>query len=52
MGIHFSYETSNERRRSLKTYVHFYNYHRSDSAVVCNPPISRMDKNTALTPNS
>ncbi len=48
----FSYETSNERRRWLTPYLHFYNYHRAHSAVAYNPPISRLDRNNVLTRNS
>ncbi len=48
----FSYETSDERRRWLTPYLHFYNYHRAHSAVAYNPPISCLDRNNVLTRNS
>jgi transposase InsO family protein len=48
----FAYESSAERKRWLAPYVHFYNYHRSHSALDYNPPISRLDRNNVLTRNS
>lgn len=48
----FAYESSAERKRWLAPYVHFYNYHRSHSALDYNPPISRLDRNNLLTHNS
>src|ERR1700694_768840 len=38
----FSYRSSEERRRWLVPYLHFYNYHRAHSALAYNPPISRL----------
>ena len=48
----FAYETSEERRRWLTPYLHFYNYHRAHSSLSYNPPISRLDRNNVLTFNS
>lgn len=48
----FSYSSSEERKRWLTPYVHFYNYHRGHSSLAYNPPISRLDRNNVLTPNS
>jgi transposase InsO family protein len=48
----FSYETSEERKRWLTPYLHFYNYHRAHSAMAYNPPISRLDRNNVLRRNS
>jgi len=48
----FSYDTSEERKRWLTSYLHFYNYHRAHSSIVYNPPISRLDRNNLLRRNS
>ena len=48
----FAYETSEERRRWLTPYLHFYNFHRAHSSLSYNPPISRLDRNNVLTSNS
>ena len=48
----FTYSSSEERRRWLKPYVHFYNYHRAHTALPYNPPISRLDRNNVLRRNS
>jgi len=48
----FSYESSEERKRWLTPYLHFYNYHRAHSALEYNPPISRLDRNNVLRRNS
>jgi transposase InsO family protein len=48
----FSYTTSEERKRWLTPYLHFYNYHRAHSATAYNPPISRLDRNNVLRRNS
>ena len=48
----FSYDSSNERKRWLTPYLHFYNYHRAHSALGYNPPISRLDRNNVLRSNS
>jgi len=48
----FSYDSSEERRRWLGPYLHFYNFHRAHSSLAYNPPISRLDRNNVLTPNS
>jgi len=48
----FSYDTSEERKRWLTPYLHFYNYHRAHSAAGYNPPISRLDRNNVLRRNS
>ena len=41
----FTYNSSDERGRWLKPYLHFYNVHRAHSSLSYNPPISRLDKN-------
>ena len=48
----FKYETSAERKRWLKPYVHFYNYHRAHTSLAYNPPISRLDRKNVLRRNS
>jgi transposase InsO family protein len=48
----FAYNSSQERRRWLTPYVHFYNFHRAHSALAYNPPISRSVRNNLLTHNS
>jgi len=48
----FSYDSSEERKRWLTPYLHFYNYHRAHSALEYNPPISRLDRNNVLRRNS
>jgi transposase InsO family protein len=48
----FSYESSQERKRWLTPYIHFYNYHRSHSSLAYNPPISRLVRNNVLKLNS
>lgn len=44
-----AYPTSDERRRWLVPYLHFYNVHRRHSALNYNSPISRLDRNNVLT---
>ena len=41
----FSYDSSEERRRWLTPYLHFYNFHRAHSSLSYNPPISRLVRN-------
>ena len=48
----FAYDSSAERKRWLKPYIHFYNYHRAHTSLAYNPPISRLDKNNVLRRNS
>ena len=48
----FSYNTSEERKRWLTPYLHFYNYHRAHSAIAYNPPVSRLVRNNLLRRNS
>jgi transposase InsO family protein len=48
----FTYATSAERRRWLTPYLHFYNTHRSHSALGYNPPLSRLDRNNVVRRNS
>jgi len=48
----FSYESSEQRKRWLTPYLHFYNYHRAHSALEYNPPISRLARNNVLRRNS
>jgi transposase InsO family protein len=44
----FAYTSSDERSRSLRPYLHFYNHHRAHSALSYNPPISRLVVNNVL----
>lgn len=48
----FAYNSSDERGDWLRPYLHFYNVHRSHSALSDNPPISRLPGNNVLTLNS
>jgi transposase InsO family protein len=48
----FEYSSSKERKRWLRPYLHFYNFHRAHSALSYNPPISRLDRNNVLRRNS
>ena len=48
----FEYRSSEERRRWLAPYLHFYNFHRAHSALAYNAPISRLDRKNVLTRNS
>jgi transposase InsO family protein len=48
----FTYNSSDERQRWLRPFLHFYNFHRAHSALAYNPPISRLDKNNVLRRNS
>jgi len=48
----FKYDSSAERKRWLKPYTHFYNYHRAHTSLADNPPISRLDKNNVVRRNS
>lgn len=48
----FSYESSEERKRWLDPYLHFYNFHRAHSALSYNAPISRLDRKNVLRRNS
>ena len=48
----FRYDSSEERRRWLTPFMHFYNYHRAHSSLAYNPPISRLDRNNVLKRNS
>ena len=48
----FSYSSSEERKRWLTPYLHFYNLHRAHSALAYNPPISRLVRNNVLKRNS
>jgi transposase InsO family protein len=48
----FAYDSSAERKRWLKPYLHFYNYHRAHTSLAYNPPISRLDKKNVLRRNS
>lgn len=48
----FSYRSSEERKRWLAPYLHFYNVHRAHSALKYNAPISRLDRKNVLTRNS
>jgi transposase InsO family protein len=48
----FLYNSSEERKRWLSPYLHFYNFHRAHSALSYNAPISRLDRNNLLRRNS
>ena len=48
----FEYKSSEERRRWLRPYMHFYNCHHAHSALAYNPPVSRRDRKNVLTRNS
>lgn len=48
----FSYQSSEERKRWLDPYLHFYNFHRAHSALSYNAPISRLDRKNVLRRNS
>lgn len=48
----FVYRGSDERRRWLLPYLHFYNVHRRHSSLAYNPPISRLDRNNVLRRDS
>ena len=48
----FGYESSDERRRWLEPYLHFYNFHRAHSALSYNAPISRLDRKNVSRRNS
>ena len=48
----FTYESSAERKRWLKPFLHFYNCHRAHSSLGDNPPISRLVRNNVLIRNS
>jgi len=48
----FAYDSSSERQRWLRPYLHFYNFHRAHSALAYNPPISRLDRKNVLRRNS
>jgi transposase InsO family protein len=48
----FSYNSSEERKRWLEPYLHFYNFHRAHSALSYNAPISRLDRKNVLRRNS
>ena len=45
----FAYRSSEERKRWLVPYLHFYNVHRAHSALNYNAPISRLDRKNVLT---
>jgi transposase InsO family protein len=48
----FAYRTSEERKRWLAPFLHFYNVHRAHSALNYNAPISRLVRKNVLTRNS
>jgi transposase InsO family protein len=48
----FTYHSSEERKRWLDPYLHFYNFHRAHSALRYTAPISRLDRNNVLRRNS
>jgi len=48
----FPFRSSAERESLLPYYLHFYNYHRSHRSLGELPPISRLNRNNLLRPNS
>ncbi len=48
----FAYNSSDERKRWLMPYLHFYNFHRAHSSLAYNPPISRLDRKNVVRRNS
>ncbi len=44
----FAYNSSDERERWLRPYLHFYNFHRAHSSLIYNPPASRLDRKNVL----
>jgi transposase InsO family protein len=48
----FAYNSSEERKRWLTPYLHFYNFHRAHSALSYNAPVSRLDRKNVLKRNS
>jgi hypothetical protein len=52
MGLPLLFHSSDERRRWLTPYVHFYNFHPAHSSLAYNPPVSRLVKNNVLDINS
>lgn len=48
----FAYNSSDERERWLRPFLHFYNFHRAHSALGYNPPVSRLDRKNVLRRNS
>lgn len=48
----FPFRSSAERRGLLPDYVHFYNCHRSHRSLAEQPPISRLERNNVLTPDT
>ena len=48
----FEYSSSNERKRWLAPFLHFYNYHRAHSSLGDHPPISRLIRKNVLKRNS
>jgi hypothetical protein len=39
MAYRFAYDSSAERKRWLKPYIHFYDHHRAHASLNYNPPI-------------
>lgn len=48
----FPFRSSAERSRLLPHYIHFYNHHRSHRSLGEQPPISRLDRNNLLRPDT
>jgi transposase InsO family protein len=48
----FAYNSSEERKRWLDDYLHFYNFHRAHSSLAYNAPISRLVRNNLMARNS
>lgn len=48
----FPFHSSAQRTALLPDYLHFYNYHRSHRSLGELPPISRLDRNNVLRPDT
>jgi transposase InsO family protein len=48
----FAYDSSEQGRRAIDRYMHFYNHHRAHSSLNDNPPITRLPGNNVLRRNN
>lgn len=48
----FPFRSSAERTSLLPDYIHFYNHHRAHRSLDEQPPISRLNRNNVLTPDT
>ena len=51
-AYHFPFRSSAERESLLPYYLHFYNHHRAHRSLGELPPISRLNRNNLLRPDS